>query len=308
MDQKKELIILGSGPAGLAAAIYAKRAELDAVVIEKNSVSGGQIVNTYEVDNYPGLSGINGFDMGMKFREHAEKLGAEFVNDEITGVEPLAEGGYRLTGKADTYECDTMILATGASHRKLGLAGEEELVGKGVSYCATCDGAFFRKKDVVVVGGGDVAVEDAIYLARLCRKVYVVHRRGELRAAKSLQAQLFAMENVEMVWNSVSKEIIGENRVEGLTVTNVVTGEERTLEVKGIFIAVGITPDSGLVKDLAACDPAGYVAAGEDGATSAPGLFVAGDVRTKALRQVVTAVSDGANCVTSVEKYLTDLQ
>lgn len=306
MSEKKQVIILGSGPAGLTAAIYAKRAELEVLVVEKNAMSGGQIVNTYEVDNYPGLPGINGFDMGMKFREHAEKLGADFANDEITKVEQLPEGGYRLTGTSGSYECDTLILATGASHRKLGVAGEEALAGKGVSYCATCDGAFFRKKDVVVIGGGDVAVEDAIYLARLCRKVYVVHRRDELRAAKSLQAQLFAMENVEMVWDSVSKEIVGENRVEGLTVTNVKTGEERTLEVNGIFIAVGITPDSGLVKELVSCDPAGYVLAGEEGVTSAPGLFAAGDVRTKALRQVVTAVADGANCITSVERYLAD--
>lgn len=306
MSEKKQLIILGSGPAGLTAAIYAKRAELSVSVIEKNAMSGGQIVNTYEVDNYPGLPGINGFDMGMKFREHAEALGTEFVNDEITKVEQLPEGGYCLTGASGTYECEALILATGASHRKLGVDREEELTGRGVSYCATCDGAFFRKKDVVVVGGGDVAVEDAIYLARLCRKVYVVHRRDELRAAKSLQAQLFAMENVEMVWDSVTKAIVGEDRVAGLTVTNVKTGEERTLEVSGIFIAVGITPDSSLVKSLASCDGAGYVIAGEEGVTSAPGLFVAGDVRTKMLRQVVTAVSDGANCVTSVERYLAE--
>lgn len=306
MSEKKQVIILGSGPAGLTAAIYAKRAELDVLVIEKNAMSGGQIVNTYEVDNYPGLPGINGFDMGMKFREHAEKLGAAFDNDEISRVEQLPEGGYRLIGASASYECDVLILATGASHRKLGIAREDDLVGRGISYCATCDGAFFRKKDVVVVGGGDVAVEDAIYLARLCRKVYVVHRRDELRAAKSLQAQLFAMDNVEMVWDSVSKEIVGEDRVTGLTVTNVKTGEERTLEVSGIFIAVGITPDSGLVKKLVSCDPAGYVVAGEEGVTSAPGLFVAGDVRAKALRQVVTAVADGANCVTSAERYLAE--
>lgn len=308
MSEKKQLIILGSGPAGLTAAIYARRGELDVLVIEKNAMSGGQIINTYEVDNYPGLPGINGFDMGMKFREHAEKLGTDFVNDEITAVEPLPEGGYRMTGASRSYECEALILATGASHRKLGVDREEELTGKGVSYCATCDGAFFRKRDVVVVGGGDVAVEDAIYLARLCRKVYVVHRRDQLRAAKSLQAQLFAMENVEFVWNSVSKEIVGEDRVTGLTVTNVKTGEDRTLEVSGIFIAVGITPDSGLVKDLVSCDAAGYVVAGEDGITSAAGLFAAGDVRVKQLRQVVTAVADGANCVTSVERYLTERQ
>ncbi len=301
--EKKELIILGSGPAGLSAAIYARRAELDVLVIERNPMSGGQVLNTYEVDNYPGLPGINGFDMGMKFREHADGLGVPFVSDEITKIEKTQEG-YRLTGAADTYETETLIVATGATHRKLGLDREEELTGRGVSYCATCDGAFFRGRDVVVVGGGDVAVEDAIFLARMCRRVYVVHRRDELRAAKSLQARLFAMENVEMVWDSVSCEITGEDLVDGLVVENVKTGEKRRLEADGIFVAVGILPDSGLVAGLAELDEGGYIRAGEDGVTTAPGLFAAGDVRTKPLRQIVTAVADGANCVTSVERYL----
>ncbi len=301
--EKKQLIILGSGPAGLAAAIYAKRAELDVLVIEKNFVSGGQVLNTYEVDNYPGLPGINGFDMGMKFREHADGLGVPFASDEITEIKKT-EDGYVLVGGADTYEATALIVATGATHRKLGLDREEELTGRGVSYCATCDGAFFRGKDTVVIGGGDVAVEDAIFLARLCRKVYVVHRRDELRAAKSLQARLLSLDNVEMVWDSVAKEIIGEDMVDGLVVTNVKTGEDRRLEVDGIFVAVGILPNSQLTLGLADHDKGGYLVAGEDGITSAPGLFVAGDVRTKPLRQIVTAVSDGANCVTSVERYL----
>ena len=214
------------------------------------------------------------------------------------------ENGYLLTGGADTYEATALIVATGATHRKLGLDKEEELTGRGVSYCATCDGAFFRGRDTVVVGGGDVAVEDAIFLARLCRKVYVVHRRDELRAAKSLQARLLSLDNVEMVWDSVAKEITGEDMVDGLVVTNVKTGEERRLEVDGIFVAVGILPNTELTKELADHDRAGYLIAGEDGVTSAPGLFAAGDLRTKPLRQIVTAVSDGANCVTSVERYL----
>ena len=301
--EKKELIILGSGPAGLSAAIYARRAELDVLVIEKNAMSGGQVLNTYEVDNYPGLPGINGFDMGMKFREHADGLGVPFVSDEITGIEKI-ETGYRLTGTSGSYETETLIIATGATHRKLGLAREEELTGRGVSYCATCDGAFFRGRDVVVVGGGDVAVEDAIFLARMCRRVYVVHRRDELRAAKSLQARLFAMENVEMVWDSVSCEITGEDLVDGLVVENVKTGEKRRLEVDGIFVAVGILPDSGLAAGLAELDESGYIRAGEDGVTSAPGLFAAGDVRTKALRQVITAAADGANAAHWAEDYL----
>ncbi len=301
--EKKQLIILGSGPAGLSAAIYAKRAELDVLVIEKNFVSGGQVLNTYEVDNYPGLPGINGFDMGMKFREHADRLEVPFVSDEITKIEKT-EDGYRLTGGADTYEATALIVATGATHRKLGLDREEELTGRGVSYCATCDGAFFRGRDTVVVGGGDVAVEDAIFLARLCRKVYVVHRRDELRAAKSLQARLLSLDNVEMVWDSVAKELTGDDMLDGLVVTNVKTGEERRLEVDGVFVAVGILPNTELTRELADHDKGGYLIAGEDGVTSAPGLFAAGDLRTKPLRQIVTAVSDGANCVTSVERYL----
>ena len=300
---KIQLIILGSGPAGLSAAIYARRAELDVLVIEKNAMSGGQVLNTYEVDNYPGLPGINGFDMGMKFREHADRLGAAFAADTITEI-ARTEEGYRLTGAAETYEAEALIVATGATHRKLGLAREEELTGRGVSYCATCDGAFFRGRDVAVVGGGDVAVEDAIFLARMCRRVYVVHRRDELRAAKSLQASLFAMENVEMVWDSVASEITGEELVDGLVVENVKTQEKCRLEVDGIFVAVGILPESALVSGLAELDAGGYICAGEDGVTSAPGLFAAGDVRTKKLRQIVTAVADGANCVTSVEQYL----
>ena len=301
--EKKQLIILGSGPAGLTAAIYAKRAELDVLVVEKNMMSGGQVLNTYEVDNYPGLPGINGFEMGMKFREHADRLGVTFVSDEITGVEKT-EDGFRLSGTSDTYESRTLIVATGATHRHLGLAREEELIGRGVSYCATCDGAFFRGRDVAVVGGGDVAVEDAVFLARLCRKVYVVHRRHELRAAKSLQARLLSMENVEMVWDSVVKELTGEDQLDGLVVSHVKTKEERRLEVDGVFGAVGILPNSDLTMGLADHDEGGYLKAGEDGITSAPGLFVAGDVRTKPLRQIVTAVSDGANCITSVERYL----
>ena len=222
--EKKQLIILGSGPAGLAAAIYAKRAELDVLVIEKNFVSGGQVLNTYEVDNYPGLPGINGFDMGMKFREHADGLEVPFVSDEITKIEKT-ENGYLLTGGADTYEATALIVATGATHRKLGLDKEEELTGRGVSYCATCDGAFFRGRDTVVVGGGDVAVEDAVFLARACEKVYLIHRRDELRAAKVLQEAALSNEKIVPVWNSIVTEITGEDKVESIKLQNVTTKE-----------------------------------------------------------------------------------
>ncbi len=300
---RKQLIILGSGPAGLSAAIYASRAELDTLVIEKEPMSGGQVLNTYEVDNYPGLPGINGFDLGMKFRDHADKLGAEFVSDEIVQI-TAADDGYFLRGTHSSYEAQALIVATGAAHRLLDVPGESRLAGHGVSYCATCDGAFFRGQDVVVAGGGDVAAEDAIFLARMCRHVYMVHRRHELRAARSIQSRLFALDNVEMVWDSVSDEVTGDDKVDGLIVSNVKTGEKRRLDVSGVFVAVGILPNSALVKDLVDTDSGGYIQAGEDGITSRPGIFAAGDVRSKPLRQIVTSAADGANCVTSAERYL----
>lgn len=300
-----DVVIIGSGPAGLAAAIYAERAELNAIVIEKNVVSGGQVLTTYEVDNYPGEKGIGGYDLGMKFREHADSLGAEFVEDEVIRIE--ADGPVkRVVCAGDTYETKTVIIATGASHRKLGIPGEEELAGMGVSYCATCDGAFFRKKTTAVIGGGDVAIEDAIFLSRLCEKVYLVHRRDELRGAKSLQKKLFSLDNVEIVWDSVPERIQGEDKVESLVVSNVKTGEKRELKLQGVFIAVGITPNSSMFERTVEMEN-GYIKAGEDCASSCPGIFAAGDVRTKALRQIVTAVADGANAITSVERYLTQL-
>ena len=300
-----DLIIIGSGPAGLAAAIYAQRAKLNTLVIERAMVSGGQVLNTYEVDNYPGLPGIGGYELGMKFREHADKLGALFAEDEVVRVEDEGAGNVkRVVGEKDTYEAKSLILATGAHHRLLEVPGEKELSGAGVSYCATCDGAFFRNKVTAVIGGGDVAVEDAIFLARMCSKVYVIHRRNELRAAKSLQEKLFSLDNVEMVWDSVAEEICGEGQVDSLKISNVKTGEKRTLSLQGVFIAVGITPESQAFEGLVEMEK-GYIKAGEDCATSAPGIFAAGDVRKKNLRQIITAAADGANAVTSAEHYLT---
>ena len=299
-----DLIIIGSGPAGLAAAIYAQRAKLNTLVIEKAMVSGGQVLNTYEVDNYPGLPGIGGYDLGMKFREHADKLGAVFAEDEVVRIEDEGEGSAkRVIGQDKTYEARALILATGAHHRLLGVPGEQELSGAGVSYCATCDGTFFRNKVTAVVGGGDVAVEDAIFLARMCSKVYVIHRRDQLRAARSLQEKLFSLDNVEMIWDSVAEEICGEEQVNGLKIANVKTGEKKTLSLQGVFIAVGITPESQAFEGLVDMEQ-GYIKAGEDCATSVPGIFAAGDVRKKNLRQIITAAADGANAVTSVEHYL----
>ena len=243
MEHIYDLIIIGSGPAGLAAAVYAQRARLDALVIEKEMMSGGQVLTTYEVDNYPGLPGINGFDLGMKFREHADRLGARFAEDQVLQVEKTEEG-FLVKGEKETYRTCTVLIATGAAHRKLGVPGEERLAGMGVSYCATCDGAFFRDKVTAVAGGGDVALEDAIFLSRICRKVYLIHRRDELRGAKSLQEAVMALDNVEILWDTVIEEIQGDGQVESLKLKNKKTGEERDLPVQGVFIAVRITRNS----------------------------------------------------------------
>ena len=302
-----DLIIIGAGPAGLAAGIYASRARLSAVIIEQNYVNGGQIIDTYEIDNYPGLPGLSGMDLAMKMAEHAEKLGVETVNGFVQSLD-LEGPVKKVITDEGTYEARSVIIASGATHSKLGAEGENQYGGMGVSYCATCDGAFYRGKDVLVVGGGDVAVEDAIFLARSCNKVYVCHRRDELRAAKILQETLLSLPNVEMVWNSNLRKISGGMKVESATVVNKLDQSERTIPVSGVFIAVGIQPRSEFAKNHVAMDEKGYIIADETGATSVPGVFAAGDVRTKQLRQVVTAVADGANAVTSAEKYLLTLK
>ena len=306
MSHIYDLIIIGSGPAGLAAAVYAQRAKLDTLVVEKAMVSGGQVLTTYEVDNYPGLPGIGGYDLGIKFREHADRLGARFVEDEVLNIQDGGKGAIKgVVCQGNTYEARSLILATGAVHRKLGVPGEEELAGAGVSYCATCDGAFFRNKVTAVIGGGDVAVEDAIFLARMCSKVYLIHRRNELRAAKSLQENLLSLDNVEVIWDTVADSINGDGMVKSLSLTNVKNGQKRELDVQGVFIAVGITPESRAFEGLVDMDH-GYIRAGEDTVTSAPGIFAAGGVRTKPLRQIITAAADGANAITSVERYLVE--
>lgn len=295
-----DVIIIGSGPAGLGAAIYAKRAGLKVLVLEKNPMSGGQVLNTEQVDNYLGLPQINGFEMGMKFREHAESLGVEFVETEVISLQ--ASGDIKIVEcTTQTYQSEAVILAMGAEHMMLNVPGEELLRGKGVSYCATCDGAFFRGKTVAVVGGGDVAVEDALFLSRICQKVYVIHRRNALRAAKSLQDKLFASENVEILWNSQLKEITGEDSVSAICVGNKETGEEKQYEADGVFIAVGMKPTNTLIANQIRTDEKGYVVAAEDCRTSLPGVYVVGDLRTKQVRQIITAVSDGANCIYSLE-------
>ncbi len=323
-----DVIIIGSGPAGLSASVYAKRAGLKALTLEKNPVSGGQVLNTYEVDNYLGLPGINGFDMGVKFREHADGLGCEFQTAEVLSVckehreekqlkaasvnetavdaafEPVRAQGFMIETDEGVFRAKAVVAAMGAVHAKLGIPGEEEMAGRGVSYCATCDGAFFRGKVTAVIGGGDVAVEDAIFLARGCEKVYLIHRRDELRAAKILQEEVMSLPNVEIIWDTVAEKIEGNGQVEGISLKNVKTGDKMELPVDGVFVAVGILPDSEILKEIVNCDPKGYVLAGEDGVTDVPGIFAAGDIRSKKLRQIVTAVADGASAIQSVQEYL----
>ena len=299
----RDVIIIGSGPAGMGAAIYGKRAGLNTLVLEGTGMSGGQVTQTYEVDNYLGLPGVNGFDMAMTFHAHLEKLGADFEMGEVTGIEKR-EKYFEVITSETSYKTKTVILATGASHNKLGVPGEEELAGMGVSYCATCDGAFFRGKTTMVVGGGDVAIEDAIFLARGCEKVYLVHRRDELRGAKILQDRLMALPNVEIIWDSTVQEIQGVEQVENIKLLNRKTGKESLIKADGIFIAVGIHPNTENFNNLVEMDSQGYIMAGENCETSMPGIFVAGDTRTKELRQIITAVADGANAVNSVQKYL----
>lgn len=299
----RDIIIIGAGPAGLAAAIYGTRAGLHTLVIEESGMGGGQVLTTYEVDNYPGLPGISGFDLGMKMKEHAEKAGAEFIDERVVSIE-VNDTVKKVITEENTYEAKSIVIATGASHNHLNVPGEEKLTGMGVSYCATCDGAFFRNRICVVVGGGDVAVEDAIFLARGCSKVYLIHRRDSLRAAKTLQNKLFELPNVEVLWDSVVEEIKGNDMVEAVAVKNVKSGGITEVKTDGVFVAVGIHPNTELFDGVIKMDEKGYIIADETGKTNVPGVFVAGDARTKQLRQIITATADGANAVTSVQEYL----
>lgn len=297
-----DLLIIGSGPAGLGAAIYGERAGLNLAVIDRSSISGGQVLTTYEVDNYLGLPELSGSDISERFREHADKLGVTFLMADVEAIEDCGEKKVVHTDEGD-FEAKAVILATGATHAMLGVEGEMKLAGMGVSYCATCDGAFFRGRTVAVVGGGDVAVEDAIFLAGICKKVYLIHRRDTLRAADSLQKKLMSLPNVEVLWNSEVSKIQGEDMVESLVILQNQTKEETIREVNGIFIAVGIIPNTETFQGLVDMDEQGYILADESCMTSVSGIFAAGDIRKKALRQIITAVADGANAVNSVQAY-----
>lgn len=305
MNNIYDVIILGAGPAGMTAAIYAKRAMLNAILIEKNYMGGGQIINTYEVDNYPGLPGISGFDLGLKISEHADKFGIEKLTADISSINVDDDIKTVVTDSGE-IKGKSIVIATGNSPKKLMVPGEEELTGMGVSYCATCDGAFFKGKITAVVGGGDVAIEDAIFLARGCEKVYLIHRRDSLRGAKSLQDSLFNTPNIEVVYDTVVTSINGSDGVENINIKNVKSGIEDTITLSGVFLAVGNDPNRLIENGEQKLDTndRGYIIAGEDCKTNIPGVFAAGDIRDKKLRQVVTAVADGANAIESVQEYL----
>ena len=298
-----DVIVIGAGPAGLAAAIYGKRAVRNILVLDTSSISGGQILSTYEIDNYPGLPEISGEDLAKAMKAHCEKLEVEFARGRVTSIVDKGEIKELITKKA-TYETRTVIVATGASNKRLGCPGEEELSGMGVSYCATCDGAFFKDKVVAVVGGGDVALEDAIYLARFCEKVYLIHRRDEFRGAAVLQEQVKASEKIQIIYDTTVEEIIGQDKVESISIKDKNSGEIKRINLDGVFIAVGNVPNTGAIQGLPAQNEAGYIIADESCETSIPGIYAAGDVRTKQLRQVITATADGANAIASIEKYL----
>lgn len=306
MDKVYDVIIIGSGPAGLSAAVYAQRAKLEAIVVEREVMSGGQILNTYEVDNYLALPGINGFDLGVKMREHADKLETEFVSGEVIKIEEIDQLKVVYMANDTLLKARTVVIATGAKYRKLDVEGEKRLTGHGVSYCATCDGAFYRNKVTAVIGGGNVAVEDAIFLSRFCEKVYVIHRRNELRADKVLQQKLLSLPNVTMLWETVVDSINGDEKVESIDITNLKTNQNSNISVDGVFVAVGMNPNSEVFEGIVEMDKGKYIIADETCRTDKKGIFAAGDIRTKQLRQIITAASDGANVITSIERYLNE--
>lgn len=302
-DEKTyDVVIVGAGPAGLTAALYCGRAGFDTLVLEKLS-PGGQMATTNEIENYPGFPGVtDGFSLAMNMKAQAEQFGVQQDYAEVFALR--TEGDIKLLEtKKGTLRARSVILAPGAAPRLLGLPNESALRGKGVSYCATCDGAFYRKKTVAVVGGGDTAAADAVFLSSLCEKVYLIHRRDKLRASKSYTAKL-DKPNIEMVWNSVVEEILENGRVCGIRVRNVQTNEERQIDLNGLFVAVGNVPATDFVRGAVELDAVGYFTAGEDTKTNIPGVFAAGDCRRKPLRQIVTAAADGAVAAYAVEEYL----
>ena len=297
-----DIIVVGAGPAGLTAAIYARRASKSVLVLEAKAW-GGQIINTPDIENYPVIAHISGVDFANDLYRQATALGAEVRLEKVVSVQTQGDCKLVRTTK-DEYRAGAVILATGSENRKLGVEREQALTGRGVSYCATCDGNFFRKRDVAVVGGGNTALEDALYLAEIVNKVYLIHRRDSFRGEESTVARLREKENVEFVYNANVTALLGEKRLTGVEVTDKLTGAKRTLAIDGLFVAVGRIPENESFRALIDVDEAGYAVAGENCHTRVPGVFVAGDNRTKEVRQLVTAAADGAVAATEAVKYL----
>lgn len=297
-----DIIIVGAGPAGLSAAIYALRAGKNVNIFEANTY-GGQIVNTPDIENYPGIKHISGFEFATGLYEQAKDLGAELVYEKVLSIKNEDDKKIVYTS-AGEYEAKAVILATGAKNRKLGVEKEDEFVGKGISYCATCDGAFFRNKDVAVQGGGNTALEDAAFLSNYCNKVYVIHRRDEFRGDHKDVETLKAKENVEFVLNSTVIELIGETNLTGIKVLNKLTNEVKTLEVSGLFVAIGQEPDNKSFEDVVILDEKGYIKATENCLTNTKGIYTAGDCRTKEVRQLTTAAADGAVAALAAASYI----
>lgn len=305
MKQVYDMIIIGGGPGGYTAALYAARAGLSTLVLEKLS-AGGQMALTSQIDNYPGFpEGVDGFELGEKMRQGAERFGAKTELAEVFSVDLKAQPKV-IESSEGTFYGKTVVLSTGASPRKLGVDREEELIGRGVNYCAHCDGMFYRGKTVVVVGGGNTAAADALHLSRICEKVILIHRRDTLRATKIYHEPLQKAQNVEFIWNSTVSRLHSGEKLTAVTVKDVNTAEEREISCDGIFVSVGRSPATDLVKDQLALDDAGYVISDETTRTSLPGVFAVGDVRTKALRQIVTAVADGAVAAQYADEYLAE--
>lgn len=303
MDKMYDVIVIGGGPGGYTAALYAARAGLNTLVVEKMS-AGGQMTQTMQIDNYPGFEeGVDGFTLGMKMQAQAERFGVETKLLEVFEVKLFGKEKVVVTD-AGEYYAKVVIVATGADHRHLGLENEEEMLGKGVGYCAACDGMLYKGKTVAVVGGGNSAVADALLLSKICEKVILIHRRDTLRASRIDREALNKVSNIEFIWNSVVTEIVGDKVIEGIKVINTETNEEQEVALDGLFISIGRAPATDIFKNQLDMDENGYIIADESTCTNIPGVFVVGDARTKMVRQIVTAMADGAVAVYQAEKYL----
>ena len=306
MGDPYQLIIIGGGPAGLSAGLYATRARLSTLLLER-AIPGGQIINAELVENYPGFpQGISGAELGSLMEQQATKYGLEIIMAEVEGVEVGEEEKIVHTSEGQ-YRAKALIIAGGSEHGKLGVPGEEELRGRGVSYCATCDGAFFKDQVIAVVGGGNVAINDALFLTRFASKVIVIHRRDQLRATKILSEGALARPEIEFLWDTVVESIGGDDRVRELGLRNVKTGTESKLEVSGIFVAVGLRPNTGYLEGVVALSPEGFILVNDQMETGVPGVFAAGDIRAGSARQVSSAVGDGATSAISAERYLSSI-